>query len=158
MKNRFKHFHFDELTVLEVFLVVALFGLVAGATFLALFPQLASQSVVSAVQVAPTPEEYRADAAEAMKQFLSQAGNMTDADFGGTAAPIMLELAGKTQTALLALRVPGDLKDAHLAFVLLLDRWKRALSGDVNAQTGLAEKTKQLMATYPWVAPEGSGI
>jgi hypothetical protein len=129
-----------------------MFGLLAGATFIALFPQLAEVGAVTAVTAAPTSDEYRAQAADVLSPFVSQVSAMAPSDFG-RAGTEMTAFAAKTQEALLALRVPGELREAHLSFVLLLDQWKRALSAaGTEADRAVAvERTRSLLVTYPWL-------
>ena len=52
---------------------------------------------------------------------------------------------------MLCVRVSKDSRDAHLAFVLLLDQWKRALGGSKIDQGEVLKKTSELVSENPWV-------
>lgn len=155
MSKKERHFRFDEFTVLEVFLAVTLFGLVAGAVFSVLFPGIVTGPV--AVVTAPTDDEYRAQASEIMLPFLAQATTMTAEDFGNEADAPLAELAAKTQERMLRLRVPSEYRDTHLSVVLLLDQWKRVLSGADRDPAAVLAKTGEVLEADPWLM-DGAGM
>ncbi len=148
-------FVFNEFTVLFTFgavgLVMLLFGGIFGVGNLDWddsAKEIAAPEAI--VQTAPTTEEYQAEARGAMTPFLQEAVNVRKENFASM-DPSMLDLATKTQDRMLDVRVPKDSRDAHLAFVLLLDQWKRALGGSKIDQKAVLKKTSQLIAENPWV-------
>lgn len=155
------HLIFSEFLVLEVFFGVAAFGLLSGALFIWVFaaPSSSSSSEKEAAEVAVpvvsamSPEEYQVEASGIMAPFVKQASAMTQADVN-RGDPAFLALAIQTQDRLLGMeRLPKAAQDEHLAFVLLLDKWKRALGGSkADALTVLA-KTKQVLSDHDWLVP-----
>lgn len=147
MKNPLSRHRFDEFTVLEVFLVVTLFGILSGYFFSVAFPGTSPVPVI----VAPTSDEYRATVSGAMLPFLSALSVATAESVVADSAPLK-ELATAAHQEMLAIRVPADQRTAHLEMVLLLDRWNRALSGNESDMAGLLAKTQTLIENYPWLA------
>lgn len=138
--------------MLWVFLAVSLAGLV----FL-------SDAVLRAVPtppqaVAPTDEEYRAEASVIMEPFLAQASAMTAEDFELAEPEALRTLVVTTQERMLRLRVPSDLKDAHLAFVLMLERWHRAFDGDADMRVTAISQLRAEVDAYPWVRGENQNL
>lgn len=149
-------FVFNEFTILFVFAAVSLtmlfFGGLFGVSSLDWDGSAKNSSVPAAVMPpAPTTEAYQAETRGVMTPFLQAAANMKKENFAVAADPAMLDLVNKTQERMLTVRVPKDSRDGHLAFVLLLDQWKRALGGSKIDQDAVLKKTPQLTDEYPWV-------
>lgn len=135
-----------EYVLLWFFLAAALIGL-AGTTSLAWSAATAARHAA----VAPTTEEYRASATAVMAPFLAQAKSMVPGDFGDIDAATFRVVVDDVQAKLLALRVPGDHRDAHLSFVLLLDRWKRAFDGGETVRETAVLQLQDALVAYPWI-------
>ena len=150
--------HPNEFTVIGAFVLAGTLSLVVGGTALLL---LSRQEVFTSLtpqlepRKAPTVAEYRAEARTVLSPFLEQAANMTEEDIGSGDA-IVLGLVEKTQERLLNMIVPADERDAHLAFVLLLDQWKRALKGSAADIARVGDSTSGTVDAYPWVLDEPS--
>ena len=99
-----------------------------------------------------TEDQNREEARSILGPFISQASGMS-ARSVDSVGPIFSDLVAKTQDRLLRLRVPRDARDAHLSFVLLLDRWKRALDGSLSDKNKAIEQTATVLAAHPWLLP-----
>ncbi len=148
MKNKHDHW-LNQLTVLGVFFAVVLIGLIYGLLNMDLTGL--QQPLSAPVQPAPTVEQYQADAEEILSPFLVQASKMTAADLA-SADPVLIDLVQKTQERLLRLRVPKEEKEAHLSFVLLLDQWRRALSGSSADQGSVLDNTHAVVSQNAWLS------
>ena len=120
---------FSEFTVLGMFTAVVMLGFLYGGIVL-IFPA-ASPSTIPMQQnlvLAPTVEEYQHEVRGILAPFIGQVRNMNSvdiADAGNEFSDLLLQ----TQDRLLGVRVPASMRDAHLAFVLLLEQWRRASDG-----------------------------
>ena len=148
-KSRFST---NEFTILGVFVAVAVFGLGYGLLSLVLGTAEFRTDDLPFVQpvVAPTPEEYEADARDVLAPFLEQALLMRTEDLAGDTGA-MGQLVEKTQDRLLRVRVPKEYRDLHLSMVLLLDQWKRALAGSAPARDVVLDRTGEIVVANPWL-------
>ncbi len=137
------------MIVLGAFAATTLAGLAYGAISGLSRADILPPSVPAPL-VAPTQEEYRAETSGVMADFWEQSSRMTRADVKAP-DPRFVDIVEKTQERLLRVRVPKDDRDAHLSFVLLLDQWKRALSGSVADQEKVFEKSEAVLTANPWV-------
>jgi hypothetical protein len=132
--------------VVGVFVAVILLGLACGTWYFV-------RSVTgrnAAPQSAPSAEAYRVEVASVARPFLAQALKMDDADLAAAGADLA-DLVAKTQERVLRLRVPGSERDAHLGLVLLLEQWKRAVSGDAESRSSVLERTRAFVNAHPWI-------
>lgn len=143
----------NEFTIFGVFIAVAVFGLLYGMLL------AVTSGVPSAVSsdfpefrpvVAPTMAEYESEAREVLAPFFRQALQMRPEDLTGDTGA-MLQLVQKTQDRLLRVRVPKEYRDAHLGFVLLLDQWKRALTGSAPDRDVVLDKTREQGTANAWL-------
>lgn len=146
---------FNEYLILGVFAVVALSLLACGAIFGWSEAKIAERSQKPPAEViaapAMTSADYEREVSDVMTPFLELAAEFKQENFAADSAP-MLELVTKTQERLLNVdRVPADHRTPHLSFVLLLDQWKRALSGSVLDQKTVIEKTETTVRENPWI-------
>lgn len=148
----------SELAVLGVFVAVVAVGFTYGLANL-IWPDLFARlsGTVSEAQLAdsaPSEDAYQAEVRDIMGPFLAQAANVAPdnlADTSGEAMRTLATLVQKTQDRLVRVRVPGDYRDAHLAAVLLLEQWKRALAGSKSDQKLVLERTDEAKQAYPWL-------
>lgn len=152
-RKKQQEFPINEFTVFGAFVAVALFGLLYGA-ILALSSastgEYFEEEIAEVVPVAPTDEEYRADARDVLAPFVSQALAMDDSAFDGDTSAIR-QLVEKTQERFLRVRVPASYKVSHLSFTLLFDQWKRALDGSAPDRAVVLEKTRALISENAWL-------
>lgn len=153
--------HSERSTAIAAFVVAAILSLLVGiAAVTFLWRTVVSPgprpAPAAAPVSAPTSGRYRAEAANVLAPFLTQAAHMTSVDIS-SGDPAILDLVDKTQQRLLAMKVPSADKDAHLQFVLLLDMWKRALGGSSADAANVQTRTSQVLQQYPWAAPATSG-
>lgn len=153
-RRKKSQFKVNEFTVLGAFIAVAIFGLLYGILAVALgrveFRNPGTMPYIEPV-VALTPEQYEADVREVLAPFIEQARLMQPEDLA-TDNGTMAQLVQKTQDRLFRVqRLPKEYRDVHLAFVLLLDQWKRALAGSVPDREVVLEKTDALLAENPWL-------
>lgn len=137
------------MIVLGAFVATTLVGLAYGAISGLSHGDIIPPSVPAPV-VAPTREEYRTETVGVMADFWEQSARMTREDLR-VPDPRFVDIVGKTQERLLRVRVPREERDAHLAFVLLLDQWKRALDGSAADQEKVFEKTEAVLTENPWI-------
>jgi len=138
------------MTVVGVFFAVVAIGLVYALFHLE--PSVSPSAQVTApAPSALTIDAYHQEAKSILAPFLEQAVNVAPenlADEGQT----LKDLIGKTKDRLLRLsKLPKEARETHVAFVLLLDKWNRALSGSVSDQRTVVESTRQLVAANPWL-------
>lgn len=148
-----KGYRFSEFTVFGAFVAVAVFGLGYGILAAAL-GRVHLTPLGEAAPWRPQPamnaDEYEYQAAEVMSPLLGQSLSMSKDDLSPDNAALR-QLVDKTQERLLRIqRIPADHKDAHLRAVLLLDQWKRALSGSEPDREAVLGKTKELVDEYSW--------
>jgi hypothetical protein len=143
----------NEFTVFGVFVVVAFIGLLAGGAVLLFGRDAATELTGVEAVTAPTADEYHAEARQIMSAFLGSAGKLTIDDIEGVKTELQAIVA-TTQTRLLAVRIPSGERDAHLALVLLMEHWKRALAGsDIDQQTDVFQQTQDFIVAHPWIVP-----
>ncbi len=140
----------NQLTVLGVFFAVVLVGLIYGLANMDLSGLGSGTNASAPVAPPPTVDEYRSSAEQILSPFLTQASKMTGPDLASP-DPVMVDLVQKTQELLLRLKVPKEEKEAHLSFVLLLDQWRRALSGSVADQQSVFDNTHAVISQNPWL-------
>jgi hypothetical protein len=139
--------------VFGAFVAVSFLGLLVIGVVAIFGRDGAEQLVMAEAVTAPTVEEYRTSAREGMRAFLGSAGQLTVEDIAGIREEL-LTIVSTTQDRLIELRVPSEERDAHLALVLLMERWKRALgSEDVALQEEVFVRTQEFIAAHPWVVP-----
>ncbi|MEA3248968.1 MAG: hypothetical protein U9Q03_01265 [Patescibacteria group bacterium] len=141
---------FNEFTILGTFVVVALAGLAIGAV--SLIADYQKYGPVEPLVTAPPVGEYRAEARAVVAPFLGQAAVISQVVVPEGADRVMGDLVDMTQERLLGMTVPATERDAHLSMVILLDQWRRALSGTELDMAGVATRTDGLLADYPWLA------
>lgn len=143
----------NEFTIFGVFIAVAVFGLLYGMLLAATggVPSAVSQDLPELQPVvAPTMAEYESEAREVLAPFFRQALQTRPEDLTGDTGA-MLQLVQKTQDRLLRVRVPKEYRDAHLGFVLLLDQWKRALTGSAPDRAAVLDKTREQGTANAWL-------
>lgn len=143
----------NEFTVFGAFVVVSFVGLLSvGSVVLFGRDAVTELAGVEAV-TAPSAEEYHAEARQIMSAFLGSAGKLTIDDIEGVKAELQAIVA-TTQDRLIAVRVPSEERDAHLALVLLMEHWKRALTdSDIDQQTDVFQRTQDFILAHPWIVP-----
>ena len=94
---------------------------------------------------------YHRGARSIMTPFLEQAARAARTDLSQM-DPAMLDLTDTTRDRLLRLTVPASAREVHLAFILLLDRWNRALRGSAEDAALVAEETDSLIDANAWLA------
>jgi len=146
--NEKKHKLINEFAVLGVFCLAVIVGVLYGVLNLRVLPS-ANEPAAEAVK-APTEADYRAAAGSVMAPFLDQAQKLDERAFAA-ADPTFVDLVSKTQERLLRIRVPGPDKDVHLSCVLLLEQWRRALSGSASDQKLVLANTRDLLGANPWL-------
>lgn len=141
----------NEFTVFGAFVVVAFIGLLSlGAVVLFGKDAVTELAGVEAV-TAPSVDAYQAEARQIMSAFLGSAGKLTIDDIEGVKTELQAIVA-TTQTRLISVRVPSGERDAHLALVLLMEQWKRALAGsDIDQQTDVFQRTQDFIMAHPWI-------
>ena len=147
-----QRFLVNEFTVFGVFIAIAMAGILYGLVVTMVSKAETAAYVPPPAPKAPTEEQYQAEARDVLTPFLTQTLSIEERDLAAP-DPLVLELASKTQERLLRVRVPKQYREAHLVFVLLLDQWKRALSGSHADQEVVIDKTGEVLVSYPWVAP-----
>jgi hypothetical protein len=136
--------------VLGVFVTVSTIGLLYGVLLVVLTDTSFDRSVAAQASLAPSVEEYHVAAAGVVSPFLTQAGSMDASDLESV-DPLMQELVARTQERLLRMLVPAESRDEHLAVVLLLSQWDRALGGSQPDQAAVLENTAEFIMENPWV-------
>jgi len=141
---------FNEFTILGVFVIIAMAGLIVGAVSIATQSQEVRdpEPVVSG----PTASEYRAQASAVFEPFLTQVRIIGDGTLPDGAGSVMSDLVNLTQERLLGMTVPSSERDAHLSMVILLDQWRRAIEGTQMDVAGVVLRTESLLEDYPWIA------
>lgn len=150
MKAQRKRFRYGDYALIWFFLGASAIGIVGIVS-------LTHRSAAVAV-IAPTPDEYRAAAKVAMGPFLTAAKPLTVDAFDGPTAATLAPIVNDAQQRLLAMRVPGSFRDAHLAMVLTLERWKVALGGDASAREAAVSQLHDVLAANPWLDPSALAI
>lgn len=133
------------------FLIVAI-GLVYGLFQLQIEEPLAADREV--VMISPETLQlntYRRAARDILAPFLEQAVRVEPAAIAEL-DPAMLDLTTTTRERLLRLTVPASARDTHLAFILMLDRWTRALQGSPDDADLVVDETSQLVTEHTWLA------
>ncbi len=136
-----------EFVILAAFVVAVTVGLLYGAVIVAVS---GNRPAAVAPPAAPTVDAYRAEAQGVLAPFFEQAQRMTSADLAAPSSELV-DLVAKTQERLLRLVVPKEEKDVHLALVLLLEQWKRALAGSAADREAVIDKTRQMIAKNRWL-------
>lgn len=152
-RKKQREFRVNEFTILGAFVAVAFFGLMYGAIVVMTGSaglQYFEEEIAEVLPVAPTDDEYRADARDVLAPFIEQVAVMDDAAFVGDTAALR-QLVEKTQERFLRVRVPAGFRGMHLSFTLLFDQWKRALDGSAPDQEVVIEKTRELIAENAWL-------
>jgi hypothetical protein len=143
----------NEFTVFGAFVAVSFLGLLVIGAIVLFGRGGTEQLIVPEAVTAPTVEEYRTAARQEMRAFLGSAGQLTVDDIAGIREEL-LTIVTTAQDGLIAQRVPSEEREAHLALVLLLERWKRALGGDdLAAQEDVFARTQEFIAAHPWIVP-----
>ncbi|MEK9152189.1 MAG: hypothetical protein AAB692_02390 [Patescibacteria group bacterium] len=159
MKRQRRSILFTEFAVLGGFVLAALIGyfVALGAVLWpAAAPAVAPEETLSAAApAAPGIDEYRAEVSSVATPFLSQASRITADDFKTNAEAVagLSSLAQKTQERLLRVRVPGKERTTHLALVLLIEQWKRALAGSKLDRKAVVINTQHLIRDHDWLTP-----
>ena len=146
--NEKKHKLLNEFSVLAVFCLAVIVGVIYGVLNLRVMPS--TDTPVADVLEAPSESDYRAAAGSVMSPFLDQAQKL-DAGAFASVDPVFVDLINKTQERMLRIRVPGADKDIHLSCVLLLEQWRRALSGSKADQKLVPGNTRDLLGANPWL-------
>jgi hypothetical protein len=141
-----KNSRLGDYFLLWFFAIAAFIGLVAASDIV-----WRSAEPVK-VSRAPTVQEYRQAAVAVMNPFLGRSMALIGVEFDFSDTQL-LSLATEVRDGLLELRVPGSEKDAHLALVLMLDRWILALDGDAASREAAVTQLRAALDTYPWVRP-----
>lgn len=140
-----KPFRPSDYALLWFFAIAAAVGVIGTVS-------IARRASVPAVVIAPTVDEYHAAAVAALAPFLEKASAASAADFGSGVLSELAPVVDSAQAKLLGLRVPGSEREAHLAFILALERWKRALGGDVASDELAISQLRDALVAYPWAA------
>jgi len=144
-----------EFILLGIFGAVVLIGIMYGVVIVLKnggVPAPSSSDVVPVAEeplVAPTQEEYDLAANDVMSPFLAQATLVTEASFEGDVSALG-DLVTKTEERMIRLRVPAERQEAHLAAVLLLGSWKRAVAGSATDRAEVSASTAAFIAAMPW--------
>lgn len=153
-RKKQREFRINEFTIFGAFVAVALFGLVYGAYVVVTgtdgIGSIEEELVDEVLPVAPTDDEYRADARDVLAPFVAQSAAMDETVFSGDTGALR-QLVEKTQERLLRVRVPASFRTTHLSFILLLDQWKRALDGSSADRDVVLDKTRDLVAENAWI-------
>ncbi|MDD5251668.1 MAG: hypothetical protein PHT12_03460 [Patescibacteria group bacterium] len=147
-----KHRVYWRLAGLFVFAAVVLAGLAYGMAHVILSGN-GGQGEIAPTITAPTVEEYQAAIKPILKPFFEQAVKLSPEDLVQP-DPMLVQLEGQTRQSLLgfSMRVPKAATGTHMSFVLLLDKWRRALAGSDGDQATVIDATRQVMADNPWLA------
>lgn len=148
--HRKKRQFFSEFTVLGVFTGVVLVGFFFGAISVLISSPSSPLSFDEEVATAPTVEEYQEEVRGILTPFVEQVDSLD---------PMRLEDAGqefailikKTQDRMFEVIVPSSMRDAHLAFVLLLQQWGRAADGSYGDRKVVQMRTADVLKTHPWI-------
>jgi hypothetical protein len=144
-----------------IFLIIVSIGFIYGLTRLnvpssALPADLTVSSVPSdeesAASTAPTVAEYRDAAVRALQPFLGVVSENEEATTVSADQAARLKVEDSVQ-AMLSLTVPASEREFHLSAVLLMEQWKRALSGSsLDARRAIASAEDWLEDNY-WLTP-----
>jgi hypothetical protein len=145
-------FVFNEFTVLGLFAAVVFIGLLIVLVSL-FWLRAPLVSTVPSTVAAPTLIEYRTETRTVVSPFLNQATTVDSENLSDEARAAMLDLITATQERLLRIRVPGSEREAHLAFVILLDQWSQALGGSAAEVESVLDRTVETVQRYRWILP-----
>lgn len=98
-----------------------------------------------------TMDEYRGQTLQATSPFLSQVAVLKTEDLAGENEALAAEATGVSERLLEMKHVPADAKDVHLRLVLLVDQWRRALSGSIAERRSAVANTSRLLKEQPWL-------
>lgn len=104
-----------------------------------------------AAVAAPTVPEYRDAAARALQPFLAVAFEKGESDPVEADEQARLRVEDSVQ-AMLDLTVPASEREFHLSAVLLMEQWKRALSGSSLDARRVNASTEQFLEDNDWLA------
>lgn len=143
---------FSEFTVLGIFTGVALVGIVFGivSVLVPLPPISFDQELV----IAPTVEEYQGEVRGIMTPVIAQIESLDPARLDD-AGREFVTLLKKTQGRMLDVIVPSSMREAHLAFVLLLQQWERAADGSNGDRKVVQARTTDVLKAHAWIGNYG---
>lgn len=141
---------FSEFMVLGVFAGVVFVGFIFGAVSLLAPSSSHTASPDEVVETAPTVEEYQGEVGGILIPFVDQVESLD---------PMLLDDAGqefvilikKTHARMLGVIVPASMRDAHMAFVLLLEQWKRAAEGSDGDRKVVQGHTTDVLDEHAWI-------
>lgn len=142
----------SQAAVVGVFFAVIAIGLIY-AVFNMKVVSAPRTSLPAALRLPPplTVSAYQAEAKSVFGPFMQQALRIGPAD-PAYADPVFSSLIQKTEDSLLRMeRLPSSVRDAHLSFVMLLEKWKRAVGGSRADQEQLARATRAVADANPWL-------
>ena len=145
-------YRFPVFTIFIVLVTVGIFFGMISAIVSSRRGQYPQNQQLAASQTEATAQ-YQSQASEATKIFFDQARvviatkNNKPASWPSAFAP----LVSSTKSALVAMRVPADMRTTHLSLVLLLDKWQRAIDGSSADQKNVFVVTTQFLAKNPWL-------
>lgn len=136
--------------MVAVFFAVIAIGLTYAVFNLKMVP-VSKTPVPGALKLPPPPtvEEYQQEVRSVLGPFLQQAVNVDPKNLAAVDS-VFTDLVVKTEDRLLRVRVPSK-SDAHVSFVMLLEKWKRALSGSRFDQDQVSQATREVLAASPWL-------
>ncbi|MFA6603587.1 MAG: hypothetical protein WCT10_01940 [Patescibacteria group bacterium] len=143
-----KHRLINRFAVFAVFGLAVIAGIGYGVLNLRVLP--VAEAPASEVVTAPSEAEYRTAAGSVLTPFFVQAQKLDETAFTAI-DPIFVDLIDKTQERLLRLRVPGADQNIHLSCVLLLEQWRRAMSGSKADQKLVLANTRDLLGENSWL-------
>jgi hypothetical protein len=147
------HWVVTEYTVLEVFLGIAAFGLLVGSLFSVLYGGTGGEDASALPPPsAMSDDDYQAQVRSITAPFLAEAAKVRTRADVAKEGPSALDLVTSTEDGLVRMdRIPSEERDVHLSLVLLLDKWKRALTGSAADADALVAKTDEVLGAVPWL-------
>jgi hypothetical protein len=154
MKQKISHI-MNEFTVVGIFVAIIFIGLLFGMIFT--FKSEIGVNLTPQINP-PTVVDYRTEARSVLEPFLLQIQSIPSGPLSEETATAMVDLIRVTQERLLRMRVPGEERDAHLALVIILDQWKKAVYEDETVLSGVLERTILLLEKYRWLMPSEENL
>ncbi len=153
MRRKERQF-FSEFTVLGVFTGVVLVGLIFGVVSALVSSPVSPISFDEEIATAPTVEEYQEEVRGILTPFVEQVDSLDPMRLDDAGQEFVI-LVKKTQNRMLEVIVPSSMRDAHLAFVLLLRQWERAADGSYGDRKVVRSRTTDVLETHSWIGNRG---
>jgi hypothetical protein len=145
-----RHKWLSQAAVVGVFFAVIAIGLIYAVFHLQVVSAPSSLPEAMKPLPPPTVEEYQTEVRSVFGPFLQQAANINVLDLASIDT-VFVSLIEKTEDRLLRVRVPSAQRETHLSFVMLLEKWKRAVGGSQADQKQISQATKDVATANPWL-------